>query len=148
MLSATLHAHHHRMLKIREVLDRQLDTPLRMDDLARIAGLSVRQLERVFSRRFGESPRAYQRRLRLERAARRLRKTTRPILVIALEAGYESHESFTRGFLHQFGCGPDEYRRRDLPMTRPRNRESIWQIALAGGLRSHVECEDVVRVST
>lgn len=38
------------------------------------------------------------RRLRLERAAAHLRNTNRSVLEIALEAGYQAHESFTRAF--------------------------------------------------
>lgn len=51
------------------------------------------------------------RRLRLERAARQLRRTEARVLDVALGAGYGSHEAFTRAFAAHFGAGPDQWRR-------------------------------------
>jgi AraC family transcriptional regulator len=110
-----------------------------MADLARLAGVSPRQLDRLFLRLFGESPRACLRRLRLERAARELRTTRRRILSVALDAGFSSHESFTRSFARRFGCSPAEFRRRPGASLQPRDRHEIWRLALAAGLRRHVE---------
>ncbi len=51
------------------------------------------------------------RRLRIERAARRLRHSEQRLLDIALEAGYDSHEAFTRAFNARFGLLPSEFRK-------------------------------------
>jgi len=58
----------------------------------------------------GESLAEHIRRLRLERAAMRLRRTDRAIIEIALEAGYETHEAFTRAFRTLWRCSPSRYR--------------------------------------
>ncbi|MCF3652512.1 helix-turn-helix domain-containing protein [Synoicihabitans lomoniglobus] len=139
MKPSTLLAHDPRMARVRTQLGRNLDEPLDLETLARDAGVSVRQLERVFARCWGESPRACRRRLRLERAARRLRRSRRSILTIALEAGYASHEAFTRGFTARFGRGPAEYRKSGDVTTAPRDRHMMWTQAWATGLRRHVE---------
>ncbi|HUR59937.1 MAG TPA: helix-turn-helix domain-containing protein, partial [Opitutaceae bacterium] len=92
-----------------------------------------------FARTFGESPRAYRRRLRLERAAVRLRTTSARILTLAVEAGFESHEAFTRAFRDRFGHTPLAYRRLARANAQPRSRAALWQSAAASALRRHVE---------
>jgi AraC family transcriptional regulator len=59
----------------------------------------------------GEGVKEHVRRLRLERAVQRLRFTGQPILQIALDAGYETHESFTRAFQAMFDDAPSEFRK-------------------------------------
>ena len=46
----------------------------------------------------------------LERAAYRMITTTAPLLDIAVEAGYSSHEAFTRAFARAYGVAPREWR--------------------------------------
>src|SRR5262249_34051831 len=75
-----------------------------------VACFSLRHFHRIFRGLIGESIAEHQRRLRLERAARRLRDTDRPILDIALDAGYDSHEAFTRAFRAHFDMAPSEFR--------------------------------------
>lgn len=116
-----------------------LDAAVDIAALARLGGLSPRQFERIFVRVMGESPRALARRLRLERAAERLRTTRRSILAIALEAGWESHAAFTRIFRQRFGQTPAAYRGAQLKTTQPRDRAKLWQAVVAAGLRRHVE---------
>lgn len=98
MLATLDHIHAH--------LDRDLD-PL---DLARHAGFSPHHFHRVFRGMLGESVMGYVRRLRLERAALRLKHADAPVSAVALEAGYGSHEAFTRAFRDRFGVAPSEFR--------------------------------------
>lgn len=60
----------------------------------------------------GEPPAAFRRRLLLERAAYRMITTTRPLIDIAVEAGYGSHEAFTRAFQKAYGVPPAAWRAR------------------------------------
>ena len=59
----------------------------------------------------GEPPASLRRRVLLERAAYRLIATRRGILDVAIEAGYSSHEAFTRAFARAFGMPPERWRR-------------------------------------
>ncbi|MCW2832589.1 MAG: AraC family transcriptional regulator [Nocardioides sp.] len=52
------------------------------------------------------------RRLLLERAAYQLAVTDRQVLDVALEAGFGSHEAFTRAFTKAYGAPPAHWRRR------------------------------------
>jgi AraC family transcriptional regulator len=90
----------------------RLDEDLSLAALARHGGLTPAQLQRRFSASLGESPKRYVTRLRLERAAFRLRVHDRSVLAIALESGFASHETFTRAFRRRFGCTPQAWRER------------------------------------
>ncbi len=59
----------------------------------------------------GEPPQAFRRRILLERAAYRMVTTAAPLIDIAVEAGYGSHEAFTRAFTRAYGVTPAAWRR-------------------------------------
>lgn len=88
---------------------------LTLDDLVAATGKSKSHLSRVFPLLTGYSITAYLRARRLTEAARLLADGAPDILSVALEAGYGSHEAFTRAFRDQFGITPESLRRlRDL----------------------------------
>jgi AraC family transcriptional regulator len=62
------------------------------------AGWSPFHFHRAFRKVVGETPKRYTQRLRLERAAARLASGSDPVLRIAADAGFASHEVFTRAF--------------------------------------------------
>jgi AraC family transcriptional regulator len=70
-------------------------------------------LHRVFRAHLGESLAAYVRRVRLERAGRKLRMGAVDITEVALAAGYDSHAAFGKAFKQQFGLSPSEFRQLD-----------------------------------
>jgi AraC family transcriptional regulator len=84
--------------------------PLDRETLADVAGFSVPHFHRVFTAHFGESAISYVRRLRLERAARKLRMGAVDITEVALAAGYDTHAAFSKAFKQQFGLSPSEFR--------------------------------------
>ena len=88
----------------------RLEEDLGLDALSRKAGLSPFHLQRLFKAAIGETPKAYTSRLRLERAAFRLLLHDSNVLDIALECGFQSHETFLRAFRRRFGQVPSEYR--------------------------------------
>jgi AraC family transcriptional regulator len=89
-----------------------LDEALALEPLAAQACLSPFHFHRVFRGMVGETPVELGRRLRLERAAWRLVHTSLPVTAIAFDAGYETHEAFTRTFRVSYGESPSEFRRR------------------------------------
>jgi AraC family transcriptional regulator len=80
--------------------------------MARRLHLSRFHLDRIVSSVGGEPPARFRRRILLERAAYRLLTTRMTILDVAVEAGYGSHEAFTRAFTRAYGVGPRHWRRR------------------------------------
>ena len=84
--------------------------PLDRETLAAVAGFSVPHFHRVFTAHVGESAIGYVRRLRLDRAARKLRMGAVDITEVALAAGYDTHAAFSKAFKQQFGLSPSEFR--------------------------------------
>ncbi|WP_112241770.1 helix-turn-helix domain-containing protein [Kribbella monticola] len=80
-------------------------------DLARQVYLSRSHFDRVVAAVAGESPSAFRRRVLLERAAYRLLAEDSGVLDLAIDAGYGSHEAFTRAFSRAYGMPPREWRR-------------------------------------
>ncbi|MDE9367666.1 AraC family transcriptional regulator [Luteipulveratus sp. YIM 133132] len=80
------------------------------EDLAGRLYLSRFHLDRLVSSVAGEPPARLRRRLLLERAAYRLATTDLAIIDVAVEAGYASHEAFTRAFERGFGRPPSRWR--------------------------------------
>jgi AraC family transcriptional regulator len=82
-----------------------------LDDIARASGANRFQLSRSFTWMTGVSVMAYVRGRRLTEALKALCDGAPSILAVALEAGYSSHEAFTRAFRDQFGISPEQARK-------------------------------------
>jgi AraC family transcriptional regulator len=93
-----------------EVLDEDLAT-VSGDDLAARFHFSRFHFDRMIRSVAGEPPQAFRRRILLERAAYRMVTTKAPLIDIAVEAGYGSHEAFTRAFTRAYGVAPATWRK-------------------------------------
>lgn len=90
-----------------------LDEALDLAGLAGAAGVSALHFHRIFRGMLGETPLEVHRRLRLERAAHRLATSDEAVTAIAFDAGFETHESFTRAFQGAYrGLTPSQFRKR------------------------------------
>jgi AraC-like DNA-binding protein len=85
---------------------------LHLPGLAARAGVSVQHFGRTFRALVGESPIAYQQRLRLQHAGWLLHDVERPVGEIAAEVGYRDIFQFSRAFARHFGCAPRAWRKR------------------------------------
>lgn len=93
------------------------DEPMRIDRLAKLAGMSAASLHRHFKAVTAMSPLQYQKRLRLQHA-RRLLITSEDAARAGYAVGYESASQFSREYARLFGVPParDALRlRRDAP---------------------------------
>jgi AraC family transcriptional regulator len=81
-----------------------------LDDIAAAGGISRYHMSRAFGVATGRSAMRYVRGRRLTEAARSLANGAADILAVALDAGYGSHEAFTRAFRDQFGLTPEQVR--------------------------------------
>ena len=103
---------------------RQERTPLAT--LASDMGRSVYAIQRGFTAVAGESPKQYNRRLQLERAAALLLREDRTILDVALEVGFQSHEGFTRAFADYFHRSPTAFRTFARARLKDADRQAVW----------------------
>ena len=83
---------------------------LTLEEIASVAGVSRYHVSRAFGEAIGQPITRYARGRRLTEAARALAAGAGDILMVALEAGYGSHEAFTRAFREQFGQTPESVR--------------------------------------
>jgi AraC-like DNA-binding protein len=97
------------------------------EEWARRLHFSRFHFDRMIRSVAGEPPQAFRRRVLLERAAYRMVTTTAPLIDIAVEAGYGSHEAFTRAFTRAYGVAPATWR------TKPGH----IQIAAPSGVHFH-----------
>jgi AraC family transcriptional regulator len=105
--------HAERVAEIRRYIHRNIDQPLNRAVLADKLGFSVPHFHRIFTACTGESAASYVRRVRLERAGRKLRMGAVNITEVALAAGYDTHAAFSKAFKQQYGLSPSEFRRLD-----------------------------------
>lgn len=105
------------------VIERNSSQPLTLDAIAGACGVSRSHLAHAFGTATGQSVMHYLRGRRLSTAASALAGGAPDILFVALDAGYGSHEAFTRAFRDRFRCTPESVRERGsvdgLPLVRP-----------------------------
>ena len=96
------------------LMEANIEEPLSTDDIAQLAGVSRRQLERLFKQYLGSLPSRYYLELRLQRARQLLRDTNYSIVQVGLMCGFSSGSHFSTAFGALFGNTPREERQRKL----------------------------------
>lgn len=100
-----------RVLRAIHEIRRAWDQPLRIDDLARVAGMSASGFHAHFRAVTGTTPLQFQKSLRLIAARRMLAPGGRSVSEVAFAVGYESPTQFAREFGRAFGVAPSAVRR-------------------------------------
>jgi len=95
-----------------ELMRGNLNTLLTPGQIAERAGISTRQLERLFDRYLGTSPKRYYLEMRLERAHHLLLQTEAGITEIALACGFVDTGHFGRVYRTRYGVSPARQRAR------------------------------------
>lgn len=120
-----------RVLKVLIYIEANIDEELTMEGLAKLACYSPFHFHRVFQAIVGETIHQYVKRLRIQRAAGKLRHTNQPITEIALDTCYDTPSAFTKAFKQFMGASPKRYRAlyaavntmtkkiNELPMIKP-----------------------------
>jgi AraC family transcriptional regulator, glycine betaine-responsive activator len=113
-LRARLNISHPKLISVIGMMEQNIEQPLPLTELAERAGLSMRQLERLFQRYLGETPARHYLELRLDRARQLLTQTTMPVLSVALACGFVSASHFSKAYREVFDRAP-----RDERLPRP-----------------------------
>lgn len=103
-----------------DYIEERLDFEIESADVARCAGISHWHFQRIFKALTNETLKTYIRSRRLANALDKLATTDQRIIEIALAAGFETQESFTRAFKTAFGTTPGGYRNKQtrVPLLR------------------------------
>ncbi len=125
MKTQTQRDYEERILRVLVHIQQHLDHALDLDALAAVANFSPFHFHRVFRGMVGETVAQHVRRLRLERAAWQLRDSMAPITQVAFDAGYETHEAFTRAFRSLFDASPSEFREANRRVPVPAAATSV-----------------------
>jgi transcriptional regulator GlxA family with amidase domain len=92
------------------LMEANVAEPLNTDDIARLVGVSRRQLERLFRQHLGAMPSRWYLDLRLEHARRLLQQGSRSILQVGLSCGFSSAPHFSNAYRNRFGRTPRDER--------------------------------------
>ena len=119
----------HRLRRVLEGIDREMARPLRLDDLADLAGMSRFHFAREFARTTGVSPHRFVVRRRLQRAVELLASRTLQISDVARLSGFTHASHLARHMYRQNGVTP-----RSASGTRPpvRAGASVRSLGLLG----------------
>lgn len=107
--AARLHREHAE--HARQILAVRFGGASSLDELARLIGVSVFHLCRVFRRQTGLTLHEYRTELRLRHALERLPERGADLTQIALDVGFSSHSHFTAAFRRTFGLTPSAFAR-------------------------------------
>jgi len=100
-----------KMRRLIDFIEEHLDGDLSLDAMAAEVDVSPLYLARAFKAAVGQSPHQYVLQRRIERAKELLRGTDRPIVDVALSAGFSSQSHLSNWFLRNVGVSPAVYRR-------------------------------------
>lgn len=95
-----------KLAEAAQLMEANIEEPIELKELATLAGISRRQLERLFLKHMGCTPSRYYLRVRLNRARRLLKQTSCSIVEIASICGFISATHFSRCYRKTMGCAP------------------------------------------
>ncbi len=130
--------HKQQIKKITDYIAENLDDNLSLEHLSEVADFSKYHFHRLFTAYTGLSLKQYIRWLRMKRAAHQLIvEKNKSIIHIALDAGHESHESFSRAFKKACGESPRQFRSEGIwhtwdktPYLLPKKGEKIMNVTV------------------
>lgn len=98
--------------KIKDYIALHQTGELSLEMIAKDLNYSKFYMGRAFAETTGMTVHKYIKERRLAVAAGQLAKTDRPVVEIAFDAGYGSHQAFTQAFHRHYQCSPLDYRKK------------------------------------
>ena len=103
--------------RMQDYIEAHLEETVGLSDLAKVSLFSPWHSHRLFQEYTGLTPANYIRRLRLAKAALRIKNENVRIIDVAFDLGFGSVDGFTRAFFREFGMCPSEYAANPVPIT-------------------------------
>jgi len=113
-LSARIGGGQPKLTEAVSLMEANFEEPLPTEEIARLVGVSRRQLERLFKQHLDSLPSRYYLEMRLTRARQLLRETSQSILQIGLSCGFSSGPHFSSAYRAHFQLTPRDERSRRL----------------------------------
>lgn len=110
-VAARLGSSRKALVEVSTLMEANIEEPLSLDELARLAGLSQRHLQRMFRNALGMTPMCYYLNLRLRRARTLLLQTEMSVMNITVACGFQSACHFSKAYRTLFGYSPSIERR-------------------------------------
>ncbi len=98
--------HNDKLVQVIGLMQDHIEDPLAPDDLARMVGVTRRQLERLFAAHLADTPIHFYSGLRLAHARTLLQQSGMGIAAIAVACGFESASHFSRSYRAAYGRSP------------------------------------------
>lgn len=102
--------------KMQDFIENNIEEPINLMELAKISGYSLWHAVRIFKELTGTTPFEYIRKLRLSKAAIKLRDNNFKVIEVAFAFVFDTHEGFTRAFSKNFGITPSYYSKHKPPI--------------------------------
>ncbi|EAU42096.1 transcriptional regulator, AraC family protein [Fulvimarina pelagi HTCC2506] len=105
-----------------QAIEENVEHPLPRERLAELAGVSIRQLERLFEKQMKTTVDRYYLTIRLHHAQRLLRQTRLSVAEIGIASGFASASYFSRAYKSRYGHGPRDERSLNFLQGKPVDR--------------------------
>ncbi|MBW4707046.1 GlxA family transcriptional regulator [Roseobacter sp. YSTF-M11] len=106
VLQARAQVRNSKLATAMQIMQNNIEDPLTPDEISQIVGLSTRQLERLFAKYVGLSPKRHYLRLRLEKARDLLRQTDFSVTDVCVACGFKSLSHFSKSYRTAYGISP------------------------------------------
>ena len=103
--------------RMQDYIEAHLEETVGLSDLAKVSLFSPWHSHRLFQEYTGLTPASYIRRLRLAKAALRIKNENVRIIDVTFDLGFGSVDGFTRAFYREFGMRPSDYATDSVPIT-------------------------------
>ncbi|MFT5648310.1 MAG: AraC family transcriptional regulator [Aureispira sp.] len=100
----------HRLIPVLDYIQANYNQSITPKKLEQISFYSYRSLQRIFKSLFGETIGVYQKRIRLENAAKLMHYSDKSITDIAIEVGYADLQAFRKAFKRKYHIAPSSKR--------------------------------------
>lgn len=100
------------MRDVISIMENSISEPLPMTEITKQAGVSTRQLERVFREVFDESPARFYKVLRIKHARSLVEETLLPLVEVALASGFGSTSTMSVALRSEYGLTAHQMRQR------------------------------------
>jgi AraC-like DNA-binding protein len=108
-----------RLARVLQHIESHYADDLKLEDLAKIASMSIRTLQRCFQETFAMSPIHYLNRLRVGNACKKLLRSNSTIIEVAESVGIVDSNYFSRLFQQLVGTSPSDYRKKPSSFITP-----------------------------